>query len=77
MRQKKDLSDRLNERYKLFTEYVENPARFGAVGILCKIRPSSKELVKSKLMDRWQEVDKHLYEAMKIMNRTLGWFKFD
>ncbi len=69
-----DLSDKTREKYKTFVEYIENPSRHGAIGIICKMSPKTKELVKAKLLDEWQEVDSHLKEAIGIMNKVMGWF---
>ena len=71
---KPDLSDKTREKYKIFVEYLENPARHGAIGVICKMNPKTKELIKAKLIDQWNEVDGHLKDAIGIMNKVMGWF---
>lgn len=71
---KPDLSDTVSERYKLFMEYTGNPTRHGAIGIICKARPQSKEPIKAKFVDKRKEVKDLLKDALSIMNETIDWF---
>jgi len=67
--------DDLNKTYMTFVEFIENPARMGAVGIMCKLKPSSKELIKAKLLDEWALTDNDLRKALYRMRKVMGWFK--
>ena len=65
----KDLSD----MYLTFLEFIENPARHGAVGILIKTKPGCKEPVKAKLLDALSDVECNLHRAMYRMRQVTGW----
>ena len=71
----KAFMEELEKTYMTFVEFIENPARMGAVGVLCKLRPSSKELIKSKLLDEWALTDNDLRKALFRMRKVMGWFK--
>jgi len=65
----------LSSMYLTFLEYIENPARFGAVGILIKTKPGCKEPVKAALLDALKDVDNNLHRAMYRMKQVMGWNK--
>ncbi len=69
--------DTIKDTYLTFIEFIENPERAGAVGILTKIKPYAKDLVKSKLMDSWCKTDKDLRKALTRMRRVMGYFDID
>ena len=71
---KSDLMDSLVETYNTFVEFVECPDRSGYMAILCKVRPESRELIKSKLLDSWGRVDKDLYKVIKRMRKVMGYY---
>jgi len=71
---KSDLMDSLVETYNTFVEFVECPGRSGYMAILCKVRPESRELIKSKLLDSWGRVDKDLYKVIKRMRKVMGYY---
>ena len=71
---KSDLVDSLVETYNTFVEFVECPDRSGYMAILCKVRPESRELIKSKLLDSWGRVDKYLYKVIKRMRKVMGYY---
>ena len=63
----------LSSMYLTFLEYIENPARHGAIGILVKTKPGCKEPVKAKLLDTQVYVESNLHKAMNAMKRIVGW----
>ena len=62
------------ETYLLFCEYVENPGKRGYMAILKKIKPESKELINSKLLDKKIEVEGLLKEAERKMKKVIGYW---
>ena len=60
--------------YLLFCEYVENPGKRGYMAILKKIKPESKELINSKLLDKKIEVEGLLKEAERKMKKVIGYW---
>ena len=71
----KAFMEELEKTYMTFVEFIENPARMGAVGIMCKLKQSSKELIKAKLLDEWALTDNDLRKALFRMRKVMGWFK--
>ena len=65
----------LSSTYLTFLEFIENPARHGAIGILVKTKPGCKEPIKAALLDALKNVDTNLHRAMYIMKQITGWHK--
>ena len=62
------------ETYLLFCEYVENPGKRGYMAILKKIKPESKELINSRLLDKKIEVEGLLKEAERKMKKIMNYW---
>jgi hypothetical protein len=71
------LIESLVETYNTFVEFVECPGKSGYMAVLCKVKPESRELIKSKLLDSWGRVDKDLYKVIKRMRKVMGWYDDD
>ena len=70
---KSELLESLVETYNTFVEFVECPSRSGYMAVLGKLRPESKELIKSKLLDSWGRVDRDLYKVIRRMRKVMGY----
>jgi hypothetical protein len=64
----------IDETYLLFCEYVENPGKRGYMAILKKIKPKSKELINSRLLDKKIEVEGLLKEAERKMKKIMNYW---
>ena len=62
------------EIYLLFCEYVENPGKRGYMAVLRKMKPESKELISSGLLDKKIEIEGTLREAEKEMKEIIGYW---
>jgi len=63
--------------YNTFVEFIECPGKSGYMAVLCKVKPESRELIKSKLLDTWERVDKDLYRVIRRMHRVMGYYDDD
>ena len=54
------LINSVKRQYLEFADFVENPGRRGYLGILCKLKPQAKELIKAQLLDNKIEIDRDL-----------------
>jgi len=64
-----------SETYLSFIDFAENPARRGAIGLLCKIRPEAKAPVKDKLMDILCATESSIRVCMSHMKEAMSWNK--
>ena len=62
------------EIYLLFCEYVENPGKRGYMAILKKIKPESKELINSRLLDKKIEIEGTLKDIERKMKKVIGYW---
>jgi len=62
------------EIYLLFCEYVENPGKRGYMAVLRKIKPESKELINSRLLDKKIEIEGTLKDIERKMKKIIGYW---
>ena len=71
------LIESLVETYNTFVEFVECPGKSGYMAVLCKVKPESRELVKSKLLDTLRRTDKDLRRIKYRMEKIMGYYEDD
>lgn len=74
---KSELIESLVKTYNTFVDFIECPNKSGYMAVLCKVKPESRELIKSKLLDTWERVDKDLYRVIRRMHRVMGYYDDD
>lgn len=65
------LIDSLRQAYLEFADFVENPGKRGYLGILCKLKPQARELIKAQLLDKKIEIDKDFGYIKYKMRHTI------
>lgn len=62
------------EIYLLFCEYVENPGKRGYMAVLRKMKPESKELINSRLLDKKIEIEGTLKDIERKMKKIMNYW---
>ncbi len=62
------------EIYLLFCEYVENPGKRGYMAVLRKMKPESKELISSGLLDKKIEIEGTLKDIERKMKKIMNYW---
>lgn len=71
------LIESVEKTYKDFIEFIQNPGRYGAVGLICKIKPEAKELIEANLLNKKIEIDNDLRYIKWKMEKAMGYFRDD
>ena len=67
----------VKKTYFDFTDYIKNPGKYGYMAVLCKLKPQSKELIRSGLLDIKIEVEADLRKARNRMRAAMGYYDED